>query len=61
MLDLELNPHAKIDNISVKSNLELTRHKIKLSFLLKGALEEYVFPESQHQKEPIKKTRSIMS
>ena len=42
-----LQPHNKIENISIDASLELTKQKIEISFSIKGVLAEYVFPPSK--------------
>ena len=43
-LNNRLHAHSKIEKISIGSSLELTEQKAILSFVVKGALEEYLFP-----------------
>ncbi len=38
MNSVKLIPHHKIENITVESRLELIEQKIRLSFVVKGAL-----------------------
>ena len=44
MNSFTLKPHTKIENISIEGNLVLREQKIRLSFVVKGALDEYIFP-----------------
>lgn len=50
VLKNKLQSHGKIKNISIESSLALTEQKIRISFVVKGALDEYVFPSTSTPK-----------
>lgn len=39
-----LKPHSDISTITIDTFLSLTKRKIKVSFMLKGMLNQYIFP-----------------
>ena len=41
---------SNIDNISIRSSINLEKNKLSISFILVGALENYIFPEKSKQK-----------
>ena len=45
-----LSPHSNIKNIEIESSLVLTKQKIKVSFVVKGVSEEYIFPNIESLK-----------
>lgn len=43
----QLKSFSNIDDISIDASLKLSKEKITLHFLLKGALEAYCFPKAE--------------
>lgn len=44
----KLKPHNNIKNINIEATLSLEKHKIKVSFKVKGKLEAYVFAKAKN-------------
>ena len=44
MNSFKLRPHTHIEKISIEGNLELIAEKIRLSFVVEGDLDVYIFP-----------------
>jgi len=45
-----LKPHTGITNVTLSSTLELSTHKLLLTFRIEGELEKYVFLEKREKK-----------
>ena len=45
-----LKSFSNIDNISISSTINLEENKLNISFLLVGALENYIFPQKSEEK-----------
>ena len=44
----KLNPYADIKNVQIEASFELTKEKIRISFLLQGDLKSYIFPKKEN-------------
>jgi len=50
MISFKLKPHTSIEKISIEGNLELIAEKIRLSFVVQGDLDAYIFPSKSTPK-----------